>query len=53
MAGNIIRAEARHNKFWKYSDNIYGFMQIINTPMIFTNLIPYNKEVIMYKIKEY
>ena len=37
----------------KYFDSIYGFMRIINTPIIFTDLIPYNKEIITYKIKEY
>ena len=28
-------------------------MRIINTPIIFTDLILYNKKVIMYKIREY
>ena len=28
-------------------------MRIINTPIISTNLILYNKEVTMYKIKKY
>ena len=41
------------NKFWKYFNSIYGFTRIINTLIIFTDLIQYNKEVITYKIKEY
>ena len=41
------------NKFRKYSDNTYRFTRIINTLIISTDLIPYNKEVTTYKIKEY
>ena len=41
------------NKLWKYSNSTYRFTRIINTPIISTDLIPYNKEIITYKIKEY
>ena len=41
------------NKLWKYFDNIYRLMQIINTPIISTNLILYNKEITTHKIKKY
>ena len=41
------------NKLWKYSDSTYEFIRIVNTSIIFTDLIPYNKEVIMHEIREY
>ena len=41
------------NKLWKYSDSTYRFTRIINTLIISTNLIPYDKEVIAYEIREY
>ena len=41
------------NKFWKYSNSTYEFTRIINTLMISTDWILYNKKVTTYKIKEY
>ena len=41
------------NKLRKYSNSTYGLTRIVNTPIIFTDLVLYNKKVITYEIKEY
>ena len=41
------------NKLWKYSDSTHGFTWIIDMLIVSTDLILYDKEVIVYKIREY
>ena len=41
------------NKLRKYFDSIYRLTRLINTPIISTDLIPYNKEITTHKIKKY